>query len=171
MTEASSAWSPQPEQARASVLRQFMDAHGCADYPDLCRRAAADPSWFWAALVKMLGIVWSTPYTSVMDTSQGEPFTRWFPGGRLNAYQCAVVRQREARPQALALIGETESGAVRQLTFAQLEREVERVAAGLHRLGVEKGVAVGLYLPLIIENAVALLACAKLGAIAVPLFS
>jgi acetyl-CoA synthetase len=171
MTEASSAWSPPPEQARASVLGRFMDAHGCRDYPDLCRRAAADPRWFWDALVKMLGIVWSTPYTSVMDTSEGEPFTRWFPGGRLNAYQSAVVRQREARPQALALIGETESGAVRQLTFAELEDEVERVAAGLHRLGVGKGVAVGLYLPLVIENAVALLACAKLGAIAVPLFS
>src|SRR5207237_7510316 len=89
----------------------------------------------------------------------------------LNAYESAVVRHRQANPDRLALIGETESGATRTLSYGALEREVERVAAGLRRLGVGRGVAVGLYLPLVVENAVALLACTKLGAIAVPLFS
>jgi len=165
------AWSPTDEQARTSRLWGFMQSHGCASYRDLCQRAAREPRWFWDVLVKELGVVWSTPYREVMDTSAGIPFTQWFPGGRLNAYDSAVVRFRHTDPDRLALIGETESGATRRLTYAELEDVVERAAAGLRAIGVARGVAVGLYLPLVIENAVALLACTKLGAVAVPLFS
>src|SRR5438128_3216831 len=168
---AEPAWSPTDEQARGSRLWRFMHSHGCTSYPDLCQKATREPSWFWDALVKELGIVWSTPYREVMDTSAGIPFTQWFPGGRLNAYDSAVVRYRRTDPDRLALIGETEGGATRRLTYAELEDAVERTAAGLRAIGVARGVAVGLYLPLVIENAVALLACTKLGAVAVPLFS
>ena len=148
-----------------------MQAHGCDSYPALCRRAAEEGEWFWDALVKDLGIVWSTPYRAVMDTSKGVPFTRWFAGGRLNAYDSAVVRHARSRPQQLALSAESESGSRRRLTYAELEREVERAAAALKSAGVERGVAVGLYLPLIPETAIAVLACTKLGAVIVPLFS
>src|ERR1700730_14068017 len=145
MSATAPVWTPTEAQARQRHLWQFMQAHGCASYPELCQKAAQDPPWFWDALVKDLGIVWSVPYREVMDTSAGIPFTRWFPGGRLNAYESAVRRPREAA--------------------------VDRTAAGLQAIGVGRGVAVGLYLPLVIENAVALLACTKLGAVAVPLFS
>ncbi|HEV3095563.1 MAG TPA: AMP-binding protein [Candidatus Dormibacteraeota bacterium] len=171
MSAVAPAWSPTEEQAHSSRLWRFMQAQGCASYAELCRKAAAEPHWFWKALVEELGIVWSTPYREVMDTSAGIPFTRWFPGGRLNAYDSAVRRHRKTDPDRLAIIAETESGAVRQLTYAELDDAVERVAAGLRAIGVERGVAVGLYLPLVIENAVALLAITKLGAVAVPLFS
>ena len=164
-------WSPTDQQARESRLWRFVHQVGCASYPELCQRAAKNPPWFWDALVKDLGIIWSTPYREVMDTSPGIPLTRWFPGGLLNAYASAVVRYRRSDPERLAIIGETEAGTSRQLTYAQLDEAVERVAAGLREIGVERGVAVGLYLPLVIENAVALLACTKLGAVAVPLFS
>src|SRR5438132_5938506 len=164
-------WSPTKEQARQSRIFRFMHELGCTSYPELCQKAAQNPPWFWDALVKDLGIVWSTPYDEVMDTSPGIPLTRWFPGGRLNAYESAVVRYRRSDPDRLAIIGETEAGSSRQLTYAQLDETVERVAAGLREIGLERGVAVGLYLPLVIENAVALLACTKLGAVAVPLFS
>src|ERR1700737_3294458 len=171
MSAVGLAWSPTKEQAQSSRLWHFMQQHHCASYPELCERAARDPDWFWDALVKELGIVWSAPYQAVMDTSAGLPFTRWFPGGLLNAYDSAVVRHRRLDPNRVALIGETEAGTTRQLTYAQLEDAVEQTAAGLRAIGVERGVAVGLYLPLVIENAVALLACTKLGAVAVPLFS
>jgi acetyl-CoA synthetase len=171
MTVTAPAWSPTDEQARQSRLWRFMHELGCTSYPELCQKAAQKPRWFWDALVKELGIVWSTPYDEVMDTSPGVALTRWFPGGRLNAYESAVVRHRRSDPDRLAIIGETEAGTSRQLTYAQLDATVERVAAGLREIGVERGVAVGLYLPLVIENAVALLACTKLGAVAVPLFS
>ena len=171
MSQPPPRWSPDPEQARRSSLGRFIETHGCTDYADLCRRATRDPDWFWDALLKNLGIVWSTPYSEVMDTSEGIAFTKWFPGGQLNAYDSAVTQHVRSTPDALALIGETESGEARHLTYAELEREVGRAAAGLRRLGVGRGVAVGLYLPLVLENAIALLACTRLGAVAVPLFS
>jgi acetyl-CoA synthetase len=171
MSAVAPAWSPTEAQARQSRLWQFMQEHGIASYPRLCERAVAEPRWFWDALVRFLGVVWSTPYREVMDSSAGVPFTRWFVGGRLNAYDSAVLRQARSDPERLAVIGETEPGTVRQLTYAELEQAVERAAAGLRRLGVGRGIAVGLYLPLVIENAIALLACTKLGAVAVPLFS
>jgi len=171
MSAVAPVWSPTEEQARSSRLWRFMEQHGCASYAQLCQKAAQEPDWFWDALVKELGVVWSAPYERVMDTSPGVAFTRWFPGGLLNAYESAVVKHRRSAPDRLAIIGETESGTTRQLTYAELEDAVERTAAGLHAIGVERGVAVGLYLPMVIENAVALLACTKLGAVAVPLFS
>src|SRR6266853_525462 len=171
MSAVAPAWSPTSEQMQSSRLWRFMRRHECATYLQLCERAAHDPDWFWDALVKELGIVWSRPYDAVMDTSSGFPFTRWFPGGFLNAYESAVLRHRRSNPNGVALIGENEAGPVRQLTYAQLQDAVEQTAAGLRAIGVERGVAVGLYLPLVIENAVALLACTKLGAVAVPLFS
>jgi len=148
-----------------------MNRHGCASYRQLCEKATTEPAWFWDAMVKDLGVVWSVPYDVVMDTSAGLPFTRWFVGGRLNAYESAVVAHRRAHPERLAIVAEREDGAIQQLTFGELEVEVERVAAGLRSIGVGRGVAVGLFLPLVIENAIALLALTKLGAIAVPLFS
>jgi acetyl-CoA synthetase len=171
MSAVAPVWSPTEEQARSSRLWRFMEQHGCASYAQLCQKAAQDADWFWDALVKDLGIVWSAPYDRVMDTSPGVAFTRWFPGGLLNAYESAVVKHGGSAPDRVAIIGETESGTTRQLTYAQLEEAVERTAAGLHAIGVERGVAVGLYLPMVVENAVALLACTKLGAVAVPLFS
>ncbi|MDQ6884481.1 MAG: AMP-binding protein [Candidatus Dormibacteraeota bacterium] len=171
MSPAAAMWMPSDEQVRSSRLWQFLRTHNCQGYADLCERAARDPRWFWDAMVKDLGIVFTRPYDDVMDTSAGTPFTRWFVGGQLNAYDSAVVRHRRASPASLALIAEVEGGAVRQLTYAELEQAVERAAAGLRTLGVGRGTAVGLYLPLVLENAVALLACAKLGAVAVPLFS
>ena len=171
MSAVAPAWSPTEGQARQSRLWQFMEEHGIATYSALCERAVADPRWFWDALVRFLGVVWSTPYGEVMDTSAGAPFTRWFVGGRLNAYDTAVRRHAQTDPSRLALIAEAEPGTVRHLTYAELEQAVERAATGLQRLGVGRGVAVGLYLPLVIENAVALLACTRLGAVAVPLFS
>src|SRR6266513_174766 len=171
MSAVAPAWSPTSEQMQSSRLWRFMRAHECATYPQLCEKAAENPRWFWDALVKDLGIVWSTPYREVMDASAGAPFVRWFPDGRLNAYESAVLAHCRADPDRIAIIGETEAGTTRKLTYAQLEDVVERTAAGLQAIGVERGVGVGLYLPLVIENAGAVLACTKLGAVAVPLFS
>src|SRR2546423_5900155 len=171
MSAVAPVWSPTEQEARQSRLWRFMQEHGCASYSDFCKKAAQNPRWFWDALVKEMGIVWSTPYREVMDASAGSPFVRWSPDGRLNAYESAVLAHRRSDPERIAIIGETEAGTTRQLTYAQLEDAVERTAAGLQAIGVGRGVAVGLYLPLVIENAVALLACTKLRAGALPLFS
>src|SRR3989442_9177593 len=103
-----------------------------------------------------------------MDTSLGLPFTRWFPGGLLNAYDSAVLRHRRSDPDGVALIGETEAGTVRQLTYAQLEDAGEQTAAGLRAIGVERGVAGGPHPPPLVENAGAPLAGTQLRAGAGP---
>src|SRR2546430_16568286 len=142
MSAVAPAWSPSSEQMQSSRLWRFMRKHECATYPQLCERAARDPDWFWDALIKELGIVWSRPYHAVMDTSSGLPFTRWFPGGLLNAYDSAVLRHRRSNTNAVAIIGETEAGAGRQLTHAPLEDAVERAAARLPAIRGKRGVGV-----------------------------
>src|SRR5437762_14361230 len=121
---AEPAWSPTGEQARGSRLWQFLHRHGCASYPELCQKAAQEPRWFWEALVEELGIVWSTPYREVMDTSPGIPFTRWFVGGRLNAYDSAVMRHSQANPDRLALSSENESRSDPQFSYPESEAVV-----------------------------------------------
>src|SRR6202048_4159860 len=120
MSAVAPAWSPTREQAQSSRLWRFMQQHHSASYAALCERAAREPDWFWDALVKELGIVWSTPYDAVMDTSAGLPFTRWFPGGLLNAYDSAGVRHRRSASERVALIGEIEAGAGRPVAHAAL---------------------------------------------------
>ena len=171
MSVVQAAWAPTREQSERTRLHRFLRGHGLRDYPDLCRKAVEEPAWFWEAMVRDLGIVFRTPYSQVMDTSNGVPFTRWFVGASLNAYDSAVRRHAATAPDRLALSAETEEGTRRSLTYGGLEAEVERAAAGLKSAGVTRGVAVGIYLPLVLETAVAVLACAKLGAIVVPLFS
>src|SRR2546430_16307085 len=147
MSAVAPAWSPSSEQMQSSRLWRFMREHQCATYLQLCERAARDPDWFWDALVKELGIVWSRPYQAVMDTSSGLPFTRWFPGGLLNAYDSAVLRHRRSNPNGVAIIGETEAGAGRQPTHPPQEGAVQQTAAGPHALGVKRAGARGAYLP------------------------
>src|SRR2546428_8238806 len=146
MSAVAPAWSPTSEQMQSSRLWRFMRAHECATYPQLCEKAARDPDWFWDALIKELGIVWSRPYHAVMDTSAGLPFTRWFPGGLLNAYDSAVLRHSRSDPSGIALIGETEAGTVRQPTSGKMEDTVRPTPAGPRAAGVVSGVAACPYL-------------------------
>src|SRR2546428_2646665 len=139
MSAVAPAWSPTTEQMHSSRLWRFMRAHQCATYPQLCERAARDPDWFWDALVKDLGIVWSAPYHAVMDVSPGLPFTRWFPGGLLNAYDSAVLRHGQSDPNRIALIGETEAGTPPPLTHGELEGAGEQTPARLPPICVAPG--------------------------------
>src|SRR5437899_1717568 len=72
------AWRPTEEYLQRSRLRRFMERHGIADYSTLLQRAGADPAWFWDAVSDDLELVWQRPYTQVMDTSRGIPWTRWY---------------------------------------------------------------------------------------------
>src|SRR2546427_1385447 len=140
MSAVAPAWSPTTEQMHSSRLWRFMRAHQCATYPQLCERAARNPDWFWDALVKDLGIVWSAPYHAVMDVSPGLPFTRWFPGGLLNAYDSAVLRHGQSDPNRIALIGETEAGELPQLTLRPPGAAGRRTPARLPAVRVARGV-------------------------------
>jgi acetyl-CoA synthetase len=124
--------------------------------------AAEDPSSFWAAQARTLA--WSTPFTQVLTWQ--EPFARWFEDGRLNAsVNCLDRHVGAGLGGKRALVWEGEPGDERTLTYAELLEEVCRCANALRALGVRRGDRVTMYMPLVPELAVALLACARIGAV------
>jgi acetyl-CoA synthetase len=166
------AWFPTAEYVERSRLRQFYEALGLDSVEALCQRAAADPAWYWDAAVRDLGLRWSHPYDRVLDLSQGKPWPRWFVGGGFNWSANALDRWIDAgRGDASALVWEGDGGETRRLSYAEALAETERCAAALRALGVARGDRVAIFLPMLPETAIALLALARLGAIALPLFS
>ena len=136
-------------------------AFGAVD-AQLYERAAADPDAYWAEQARTLD--WAVPFTQVLDESDA-PFYRWFADGRLNAAHNCLDRHVEAGlGDRVAFHWYGEEGEVRDLTYADLLRDVQRLANALKDLGVGKGDVVGIYLPMIPEVVVAMLACARIGA-------
>ncbi|MCP2288846.1 AMP-binding protein [Nocardia amikacinitolerans] len=176
MTDDQPAWVPGDGARERSRLLAAMRSWGLntdtAAVTELNRRAIADPEWFWRAAVADLGVEFTTPFERVLDESEGKPFPRWFPGGRINVAQLTAHRHASG-PAAdrLAVIYEGDAGQRRTLTFAELDAEVRRFAANLAALGVRRGDRVLLFMPVVPEAAVAFLAIAMLGAVSVPTFS
>jgi acetyl-CoA synthetase len=124
--------------------------------------AQRDREGFWAAQAGLLD--WMRPWTRVLEWAP--PHARWFPGGRLNvAANCLDRHLAGPRRNKAAIIWEGEPGDRRVLTYWELAREVGRCANALKRLGVQRGDRVAIYLPMIPEAAIAMLACARIGAI------
>ncbi len=124
-------------------------------------RAEKDPEGFWAEQAKRLD--WFAPWQQVLEWKA--PWVKWFVGGKLNvAYNCVDRHARSARRNKAALVWEGEPGDSRVLTYGILEREVNRFANVLRSLGVAKGDRVAIYMGMVPELAIAMLACAKIGA-------
>ncbi|MCC6319735.1 MAG: acetate--CoA ligase [Gemmatimonadaceae bacterium] len=129
---------------------------------EVYERAAADPEAYWAARARELE--WSTPFTRTLEWTP--PHARWFTGGTLNvSVNCLDRHIATARRNKAALIFEGEPGDRRTFTYWDLYREVGKFANVLKSLGVKRGDRVGIYLPLIPEVAIAMLACTRIGAI------
>jgi acetyl-CoA synthetase len=129
--------------------------------PAIYDRAAKDPEGFWAEQAKNLD--WFAPWQQVLEWNA--PWAKWFVGGKLNVtYNCVDRHAHSARRNKAAIIWEGEPGDERVLTFGMLEREVNRFANALKSLGVVKGDRIALYMGMVPELAIAMLACAKIGA-------
>jgi acetyl-CoA synthetase len=164
-------WTPSQDVIERSNVKRFMDQHGIDSYEQLIQRSTEDIEWFWQAAERELDIQWQTSYGQVLDTSEGNAWAKWFIGGKLNlAYQC-VDYQAEQHPDRKALINEHEDGSVRSLTYRELLSEVNKLCNVLTSLGVGSGDRIGIYMPMVLENVVALMAAAKVGAIFTPIFS
>jgi acetyl-CoA synthetase len=149
-------FSPPPAFADAASIT------GRAQYDALYRRSVDDPEGFWAEMAQRLR--WSTPWSRVLEWQA--PFSKWFVGGTLNVADNCLDRHVDGprrNKAAIIWIGEP-AGETRVLTYQALHREVCRFANVLKGLGVRKGDRVGIYLPMIPEAAVAMLACARIGA-------
>jgi acetyl-CoA synthetase len=144
---------PPPEAFRAQAV---------AGDPAIYDEAARDPEAFWARLARELE--WTRPFTRTLDWTP--PHARWFADGTLNAsVNCLDRHVNGPRRNKAALIFEGEPGDQRTLTYWDLYRKVNQFALVLDRLGVKKGDRVAIYLPMIPEAVVAMLACARVGAI------
>ena len=129
--------------------------------PGIYDRALRDPETFWAGEAKKLD--WFTPWQKVLEWNV--PWAKWFVGGKLNVtYNCVDRHAHSARRNKAAIIWEGEPGDSRVLTYGMLEREVNRFANALRSLGVAKGDRVAIYMGMVPELAIAMLACAKIGA-------
>jgi acetyl-CoA synthetase len=166
------AWRPTSDYVENANVTRLMRAHGVDSIDDLRRRSVEDMEWFWDAVVKDLGIDFTTPYERVLDASAGPAWTKWFIGGRVNlTHNCVDRHAASDRADRTAVIGEYEDGAVRSLTYAELKREVDAIAGGLRALGIGKGDPVAVFMPMVPEAVIAAYAIAKLGAIYMPIFS
>ncbi len=131
-------------------------------YQQLYDRAKANPEAFWAEWAEK-ELSWFQKWDTVLDWQP--PFAKWFVGGKINiSYNCLDRHLTTWRKNKAALIWEGEPGDSRTLTYAQLHREVCQFANALKSLGVQKGDRVGIYMPMIPEAAIAMLACARIGA-------
>src|SRR6266516_1853126 len=165
-------WVPPPGTIEVRRVARFMRRHDLTDYQSFLDRTVTDPEWFYRAAFEDLGLGWPSPYYTLYDDREGVPSTHWFVGGRTNLAYLTVERWRTAgHRERVALVWEGDDGTTLPLTFEQLGQLVERAAAGLRALGVGRGDVVALYVPMIPEAAVALLAIARIGAIAAPAFS
>ena len=148
-------FNPPSEFAGKAHIKSF------EEYEKLYADAAADPEAFWARQAE--DIHWFKRWDTVLEWN--EPFAKWFVGGTLNiSYNCLDRHLDSWKKNKAAIIWEGEPGEVRTLTYLQLHRQVSKFANVLKKLGVVTGDRVALYMPLVPELAMAMLACARIGA-------
>ena len=165
------AWRPGREELEGSRLGRFVRGTGLPDLESLQARAVAEPGWFWGAAADDLAIAWQRRPTSVLDASRGPEWTRWWTGGAFNYAVAAVDPRAQRDPEGEAVVWEGEDGEVRRLTNSELRDLVDRAAFAFEALGVRDGDRVGIYLPMLVETVVTVLALGLLRAIYTPIFS
>ena len=136
--------------------------HSKEEYDKICARAAADPEGFWADIARELH--WFEPWTKVLEWDC--PWAKWFVGGKINlSYNCLDRHVATWRKNKAAIIWEGEPGEVRTYTYQQLLSEVCKFANVLKSLGIKSGDRVAIYMGMCPELPVAMLACARIGAV------
>ena len=149
------SFSPPPEFSKNAHIRSE------EDYNRLCAKAAADPEAFWSDIARELH--WFKPWNKVLEWEA--PWAKWFIGGQINiSYNCLDRHVATFRKNKAAIIWESEPGEVRTLTYQQLLQEVKKCANTLKALGIKSGDRVAIYMGMCPELAIAMLACARIGA-------
>jgi acetyl-CoA synthetase len=165
-------WKPSPDYIENARLTAFMRRHDIADFDHLMKRSTSEVAWFTEAVLDFLDIQFYRPYSQVVDLSRGIAWPKWCVDGQMNiVHNCLdkyIGTPTESQP---ALIWEGEEGDTRTLSYAELYQQVNQTANGLRQLGLGKGDAIGIYMPMTPEIVIALLAIAKIGGIILPLFS
>lgn len=160
------------ERDTVPALQSFLRLHGIADYDRLVERAAAEPEWFWTAVMAFHRLHFFRPFDRLLDVSRGPEWAEWCVGGTTNlAHNCLDRTIAAGRADKPVLLWEGEDGSRRSMSYAELQATVARAAGGLASLGVRQGDVVGLFMPSVPEAIAAFLAIVSIGAIALPRFS
>ena len=176
-------WRPTSQQIEEANVTRLMRSLGYAvkaadgaaterAVRDFVARTQQDIEWFWDAALRDMKLLWTRPYSRLLDTSRGHAWADWFVDGETNiALNC--VDRHVAGPLAnkTALIAEAEDGNTRCFTYAELNTQVCRLASALKTLGVGRGDRVACYMPMVAEVVFAMLATQKIGAVFIPIFS
>jgi acetyl-CoA synthetase len=163
-------YNPPSELVANSNIKKFMDKHGIKSYDELLKRAE-DQEWYWGEVAKDLH--WFKPFTKVLDDSRA-PFFKWFDDGKINiTYNCLDRHMKTGIRNKVAYIyePEPETEKVERWTYEMLHRETSRLANAMKKLGIKKGDRVTIWMPMIPQLPIAMLACAKIGAIHSVVFS
>jgi len=165
-------WHPAPELVAQSNLQRFIQKHELGSYDELMQRSTADIEWFWDTVLGDLDIQFYKPYSRVVDLSEGKPWARWCVGGEMNIVHNMLDKYAGTEiDNRLAIKSETEDGTARTLTYKSLREQTNRMAAALRSLGLGEGDAIGVFMPMVPEIVIAMLAIIKIGGIFLPLFS
>src|ERR1044071_6375807 len=177
-------WRPTDEYIERAHLTAFMREHNINGFDELLSRSTSDVAWFTDAVLKYLDIQFYEPYSTVVDLSDGVQFPTWCVDGKMNIVHNCVDKyvatetprhgEKKELPRlddSVAILWEGEEGSTKSLTYEELHKEVNRCANALRSLGLGKGDAIGLFMPMTPEIVIALLAVAKIGGIILPLFS
>ncbi|HVH52269.1 MAG TPA: AMP-binding protein [Gaiellaceae bacterium] len=161
-------WRPSPELVERANVTRLARRLGVEGFHALHRISVEDPERFWPTLIDDLGLEFSTPWDSVVDSSRGPEWTTWFTGGRLNLARVCLHRWASDDE---ALVGLYEDGTRESLTWNEASRQVTQLAEALAELGVREGDRVAIFMPMCPAVAIASHACAHIGAVQVPIFS
>jgi len=165
-------WRPTPEILEQANLTRFMRMHDVETFETLLERSSQQVEWFTEAVLDYLQVRFRVPYDRILDLSRGIAWPRWCSGGVMNIVDNCLDKHLHTQTAGrLAMAWEGEEGTSAELTYGELAREVNRAANALRALGLRKGDAIGLFMPMTPEVVIALLAIAKIGAVILPLFS
>ena len=161
-------FKPKEDFVKNTNVYRWMEEHKIKTIDELYKKAE-DWKWFWEEISKDL-IQWYKPYNKVVEWNP--PWVKWFIGAKYNIVNDAIDKHIKSwRKNKVAFIFEGEPGDVQKLTYNDLGIEINRLANALKKLGVKKGDRIGIYMPMIPELPIAMLACAKIGAIHSVVFS
>jgi len=162
---------PTEKQIQESNIFQFMKKHNISSLDELSKKAKDNLEWFWESVDEDIGIVWDVPYTKTLDTSKGIEWSKWFVNGKTNIYKSSVEKFAKQNPQKTAYHFVSEDGTTSQISYSELDSKVSQLANGLKSIGVKKGDVIAIYMPMIEEAMLAILAASKIGAIQTVIFS
>ncbi len=162
---------PTEKQISESNIFQFISKHNISSLNELSKKAKDDLEWFWQSVDKDIGIVWDSPYDKILDISKGIAWSKWFVNGKTNIYKSSVEKFAKSNPDKTAYYFESEDGTTSKISYSELDSKVSKFSNALKSLGIKKGDVIAIYLPMIQEAIISILAASKIGAIQTVIFS